>query len=136
MEGGPIRKTAEYLWDESGGGVSKYFAEPYWQQEAGIEMTTSSGMSTPTGRAVPDVYNVVMSPYGPSEWAGLWIYESTPCTFKVQSGAGQVTTYVLPGWYGVRGTSCGAPQWSALIADSLSAGISSGGLIAPTICSH
>lgn len=90
----------------------------------------------PSGRAVPGVSYVAISPYGPSEWAGLWIYDSTPYAFKVQNGMGHVTTYVISGWYGVGGTSCGAPQWFALVAGSLSAGVASGGLIAPTIYSH
>lgn len=134
-KGGLIVSTAEYLWNESGGGVSDYFAEPYWQKEAGIEVTTVSGISLPSGRAVPDVSYVAMSPYGPIGWAGLWIYDSTPYVFMMQSTTGHLTTYVISGWYGVGGTSCGAPQWSALVADYLSAGAMSG-LITPNIYSH
>ncbi|MGC9175327.1 MAG: S53 family peptidase [Thermoprotei archaeon] len=134
-KGGLIESTAEYLWNESGGGVSDYFAEPYWQKEAGIEVTTVSGISLPSGRAVPDVSYVAISPYGPTGWAGLWIYDSTPYVFMMQSTTGHLTTYVISGWYGVGGTSCGAPQWSALVADYLSAGAMSS-LITPSMYSH
>ncbi|MGC8670988.1 MAG: S53 family peptidase [Thermoprotei archaeon] len=115
-----ISSTKEYLWSYSGGGESSYFAEPSWQASAGIELTTQSGAVQPTGRAVPDVAYAAMSPYGASGWAGLWIFDSTPYVFQVQSSSGQVSTYVIVGWYGVGGTSCGSPAWSALIADSLS----------------
>jgi len=78
-----------------------------------VKLTTSAGTVEPTGRVVPDVSYVADSPYGPTGWGGLWIYDSTPVIIPV---SGQ-TVYVLQGWYGVGGTSCGAPQWSALLAD-------------------
>ncbi len=115
--GGVISNTAEYMWVDSGGGVSQLFQEPQWQSEARIEVTTSEGTSFPSGRGVPDVSYVAVSPYGPTDWAGLWIYDSTP--YIIQGGPGQPTV-VISGWYGVGGTSCGAPQWSALIADAMS----------------
>ncbi|MFQ1021433.1 S53 family peptidase [Tardisphaera saccharovorans] len=117
LDGAHIASTSEYLWVDSGGGVSSYFEEPSWQSDAAIEVTTSTGAALPSGRAVPDVSYVAMSPYGPTGWAGLWIYDSTPYVIQEESASGQLTTYVLSGWYGVGGTSCGAPQWSALIAD-------------------
>ncbi|WP_449462283.1 S53 family peptidase [Tardisphaera miroshnichenkoae] len=118
-----IASTAEYAWANSGGGVSEIFSEPSWQSDAQIEVTTTQGTSIPTGRAVPDVSYVAMSPYGATGLAGLWIYDSTP--YVIEEGAGQ-PAIVISGWYGVGGTSCGAPQWSALIADAESAGSPSG----------
>ena len=126
-----IPNTHEYLWVDSGGGQSEYFPEQPWQENAEVKLTTSAGTVEPTGRVVPDVSYVADSPYGPTGWGGLWIYDSTPVIIPV---SGQ-TVYVLQGWYGVGGTSCGAPQWSALLADvASSSGEAPGlGLITPII---
>ena len=114
--GGAIPSTSEYLWVDSGGGQSEYFEEPSWQSNAQVMLTTAQGAIKPINRTVPDVSYVADSPYGPTGWGGLWIYDSTPLIIPV---SGQ-TVYVIEGWYGVGGTSCGAPQWSALVADSAS----------------
>jgi subtilase family serine protease len=76
----------EVGWSGSGGGVSVYEPQPAYQ--AGVVTQTA------TRRAVPDV-----------------AYDGSPNSpFAVYD-----TTY-YSGWIEVYGTSCGAPQWSALVA--------------------
>ncbi|MGC8631935.1 MAG: S53 family peptidase [Thermoprotei archaeon] len=123
--GATISTTAEYLWNDSGGGQSEYFKEPSWQSNADLVLTTAQGAIKPVNRTVPDVSYVAASPYGPSGWGGLWIFDSTPLIEQIETAPGQITTYVIAGWYGVGGTSCGAPGWSALVADSASGALSS-----------
>ncbi len=79
--------VSETAWPESGGGTSVYETVPYWQQRFG-----SSGR-----RQVPDVS------YSADPSAGFAVYDGTP----YQGSAG---------WLAVGGTSCGAPQWAAIMA--------------------
>lgn len=94
---------SEVVWNDAsgatGGGVSTCFSEPAYQASAGIHVTTSSGSSTPTGRAVPDVS------YDASPYTGFWVW-------------------VGGTWNQVGGTSDAAPQWAAIFADAQSAGAS------------
>ncbi len=96
--------SGEVVWNDAsgatGGGVSSCFAEPSYQSSQGIKVTTGSGASAPTGRAVPDVS------YDASPYTGVWVYDTSGYT----------------GWEQVGGTSAAAPQWSAIFADALSAG--------------
>jgi subtilase family serine protease len=80
--------SAEYGWDFSGGGVSYYEREPYWQQR----LAPNVGY-----RTAPDVA------YDANPNTGFSIYDSVPLNGRV-------------GWQTVGGTSGGAPQWAALIA--------------------
>jgi Bacterial Ig-like domain (group 3) len=76
----------ETAWSGSGGGTSQYETQPAYQH--GVVTQTA------TVRAVPDVaYNA-----------------STNSPFAIYD------TSSYSGWIGVAGTSCGAPQWSALVA--------------------
>jgi len=98
--------SSEVVWNDqygsSGGGVSSCFSEPPYQSSSNILITTSSGPSTPSGRSVPDVA------YNADVLTGFWVYDT--------SG--------FSGWVQVGGTSAGAPQWSAILADALSSGTS------------
>lgn len=92
---------SEVVWNDAsgatGGGVSACFSEPSYQSNAGIQVTTAAGSSTPTGRAVPDVG------YDASPYTGVWVYDTSGYS----------------GWVQVGGTSAAAPQWSAIFADAL-----------------
>lgn len=95
----------ETVWNDgsksaTGGGVSACLAEPSYQSSHNILVTTSSGSSTPTGRAVPDVS------YDANPSTGVWVYDTSGYS----------------GWVQVGGTSAAAPQWAAIFADALSAG--------------
>jgi len=80
--------SAEYGWDFSGGGVSFYEPEPYWQE----------ALSPNVGyRTTPDVA------YDANPDTGFSVYDSVP----VQGHTG---------WETIGGTSGGSPQWAALIA--------------------
>lgn len=82
----------EAAWSDSGGGYSTVFKEPLWQS------SPSPGIPDPTGmRGNPDVA------YDANPSTGVWIYDST-------------TYEGFVGWYGIGGTSIGAPQWAALVA--------------------
>ncbi len=95
----------EIVWNDAagatGGGVSTCFGEPTYQSSHSIQVTTSSGSSTPKGRAVPDVA------YDSSPYTGFWVWDT--------SG--------FSGWVQVGGTSAASPQWAAIFADALSAGV-------------
>ena len=101
--------SSEVVWNDQygagGGGVSACFSEPTYQSSSSIEVTTSSGSLYPSTRAVPDVA------YNADVLTGYWVYDT--------SG--------FSGWVQVGGTSAGAPQWSAIIADAKSAGDSISG---------
>ncbi|MCL5283621.1 MAG: S53 family peptidase [Armatimonadetes bacterium] len=82
---------SETAWSDSGGGISAYESEPGYQLNF-----VSSGDGTRLGetgnmRGVPDVS-----------------YDANPNT-------GLLVFYNRT-WYVVGGTSCGAPQWSAIVA--------------------
>ena len=85
--------TSETAWNGSGGGVSAYEPVPTYQTSYGLNYT---------GRAVPDVS------YDANPYTGFVVYDSTP--YDGESG-----------WWGVGGTSAGAPQWAAIQALGLSA---------------
>ncbi len=77
---------SELAWSGSGGGVSRYIARPAYQ----------NGWNPYGGRGVPDVSYSADPNYG----------------FSVYISNYNRTT----GWLNVGGTSCGTPQWAALIA--------------------
>jgi len=81
--------SGETTWTSSGGGYSTYEPEPSYQVNVIPDPSKTRGN--------PDVA------YDASPNTGFWIYDSTPYQGYV-------------GWYGVGGTSAGAPQWAALIA--------------------
>jgi subtilase family serine protease len=91
FSGGSVSETA---WSGSGGGISKYEAEPSYQATYGVSGTNGK-------RAVPDVS------YDADPYSGVSVYDSTP-----YSGA--------TGWWQVGGTSAGAPQWAAIQSLGLS----------------
>jgi hypothetical protein len=82
--------SGDYLgeigWSGSGGGVSLYEPQPAYQQGVVTQSSTS--------RTVPDVA------YDASSGSPFAIYDSASYS----------------GWIEVYGTSCGAPQWAALVA--------------------
>jgi kumamolisin len=89
--------SSEVVWNDvadkagaTGGGVSRLFALPSWQQHAGVP--TNADGSGKTGRGVPDVASLADP--------------ETP--FAVMGPDGHL--------HGVGGTSAAAPLWSALIA--------------------
>jgi subtilase family serine protease len=80
--------SSETGWSGSGGGYSKYDAEPSYQ----------SSVQHTGRRSNPDVaYNADPS-------AGVYVYDS----YAIPRG--------YSGWYSYGGTSAGAPQWAGLIA--------------------
>jgi subtilase family serine protease len=85
---GNALRAAETAWSGGGGGVSSQEGEPAYQR-----VLQSSGR-----RVTPDVS------YDADPATGVYVYSS----FGAAAGRS--------GWYGVGGTSAGAPQWSALIA--------------------
>jgi hypothetical protein len=91
FSGGLVSETA---WSGSGGGLSKYEAEPSHQTMYGV-------LGANGKRAVPDVS------YDADPNSGVSVYDSTP-----YSGA--------TGWWQVGGTSAGAPQWAAIQSLGLS----------------
>jgi len=82
--------TSETAWSGSGGGISRYEAEPLYQLNYGVSGTNGY-------RAVPDIS------YNGDPVSGVSVYDSTPYS-------GQT------GWWKVGGTSAGAPQWAAIQA--------------------
>ena len=80
----------ETAWNQSGGGISAYEAEPGYQSSYSIPNTGGR-------RGVPDVS------YDADPNTGVSVFDSTPLN-------GQT------GWFQVGGTSAGAPQWAALTA--------------------
>ena len=81
---------SETAWSGSGGGASKFEAEPGYQSSFPIPNTRGK-------RGSPDVA------YNADPNTGVPVYDSTP--YNGSSG-----------WWQVGGTSAGAPQWAALIA--------------------
>jgi hypothetical protein len=87
-----------YYYGGSGGGVSRFEAQPSYQSDVVTQTTTH--------RASPDVS------YNADPNTGYAVYDSVPyypyypySTYGAQSG-----------WFQIGGTSAGAPQWSALFA--------------------
>src|SRR6202030_3596535 len=87
--------SSETGWSDSGGGISKYDPQPPYQKGVVTQSTTE--------RTAPDV-SIVADPN-----TGLAVYDSYGNQFPAP-------TYPVANWGVVGGTSCGAPQWSALIA--------------------
>lgn len=81
---------AETAWKGSGGGISAFEPEPFYQQV--YPVPASEGK-----RGVPDVA------YDADPVTGVGVFNTT-----VSVGTG--------GWFTVGGTSVGAPQWAALVA--------------------
>ena len=81
---------AEYAWPNSGGGFSKFFAEPDYQQQ--IPETMKAGFAGHTGqRGIPDI-------------AG----NADPAT--------AMSIYINGKWHLVGGTSASTPLWAGVIA--------------------
>lgn len=79
---------SEAAWSGSGGGVSLYETKPAYQAALSYAK-----------RTIPDVS------YNADPATGFAVYDSTP--YQTQTG-----------WFQVGGTSAGAPQWAAVIADA------------------
>lgn len=80
---------SESAWVGSGGGLSTTEFEPAYQINYGVP-------STQGFRAIPDVsYNA------DNEYSPYWVYMSYG---------------IIPGYYPLGGTSCGAPQWAGIRA--------------------
>jgi len=91
--------TSEVAWSGSGGGISAVEPEPDYQKGA-----QSTGK-----RGVPDVaYNA-----DPQTGYSMYFTGEIP----VADAKGKIAGYAS-GWWQVGGTSAGAPQWAALIADT------------------
>jgi hypothetical protein len=80
--------ASETAWSGSGGGVSAYETEPFYQVSYNVPGANGK-------RAVPDVS------YDADPYTGFPVYDTTPY-------GGQT------GWFQVGGTSAGAPQWAAI----------------------
>lgn len=91
--------TSETAWNYSGGGVSKYEAEPTYQ----------AGVQTTGKRGIPDVA------YDGNPSTGVPAYNSYNCGSACYTGWGQ--------W---GGTSIGTPQWAALFAIANSGRVAAG----------
>jgi len=85
---------SETAWSDSGGGVSAFESQPAYQANCGLSYAK---------RACPDVS------FDADPSTGVSVYDSTPDDGK-------------SGWWGVGGTSVGAPSWAAIQALGLSAG--------------
>ncbi len=83
--------VSETAWSGSGGGVSNYEPRPSYQDP----------FNTHTNRGMPDVS------YDADPNTGFLVYDSVPYGVRGDTG-----------WFGVGGTSAGAPQWAAIIADA------------------
>jgi hypothetical protein len=79
--------VSETGWYGSGGGISRYEREPYYQRS--VQGTGA--------RTTPDVA------YNADPNTGFAVYDST--AYQGQSG-----------WFQIGGTSAGAPQWAAIVA--------------------
>ena len=77
----------------SGGGYSKYFAEPPWQTLA---------LGPKSGRAVPDVSIMGYTP-------GFWVYSTS-------SDKCGTSPFASSGWFGCAGTSLSSPLWAGYLA--------------------
>lgn len=87
--------SSETAWSGGSGGVSRYQQIPAYQ----------SGWTAVSGRSVPDV-SYLADPY-----TGVYVYVTDPAKRRA-------------GWSIYGGTSAGAPQWAALLADRMSLGSS------------
>jgi subtilase family serine protease len=87
---GSSKLMSETAWSGSGGGISKYIAEPIWQKNYGI--SNSSGK-----RAIPDVS------YNADPNSGYPVYDSY--------GHAKTNSWLIVG-----GTSASTPQWAAIQA--------------------
>lgn len=87
---GPAAPGAEKGWVLSGGGYSKYEPMPTYQ----TALLTAQNKATVNNnkRAIPDV------------------------AYNADSVNSPVAVYVKGNWYGVGGTSAGAPQWAGIVA--------------------
>jgi len=94
---------SETTWSDSGGGESKYEAEPAYQITAGIASSSKRG--------IPDV-----------------AWDANPNT-----GVAMYSKYGYGGWVEVGGTSVGSPSWAGLFAivESSRAAASKGALTLP-----
>lgn len=90
--------VSEVAWSGSGGGVSTVETIPSYQV----------GLNINPGRGVPDVS------YDGDPYTGVSVYFTDPTS----TNAG--------GWFVFGGTSAGAPQWAALVADRASLGNAGG----------
>jgi subtilase family serine protease len=86
--------VSEVAWSGSGGGVSTVETIPAYQV----------GQNINPGRGVPDVS------YDGDPYTGVSVYFTDPTSTNVG------------GWFVFGGTSAGAPQWAALVADRASLG--------------
>lgn len=102
--------VGEIAWPGSGGGYSKIFAAPAYQQTA-----------LPAGTAMRGVPDVAFQGYSHT---GVPVYVTLPPTGD--SGLICGSSPCSTGWYAVGGTSSGSPQWAGLIA--IAAQIHGGGL--------
>ena len=94
--------TSETAWSGSGGGKSAYVTIPTWQKQNASASATSG-----TARGVPDVS------YDADPATGFNVYMTTPYNGRT-------------GWFGLGGTSAGAPQWAAMCAVANSARAATG----------
>ncbi len=94
----------ETIWNESarsggatGGGISKFFGEPDYQQNY---LPKSDQQLLNNHRGLPDIA------YNADPFTGILIYISFPAPS------------LPPGYYIIGGTSEGSPQWAGIIADA------------------
>ncbi len=90
----PTMANTEVAWAYGGGGASHFEPMPTWQFSFLTATGDSKVLNLNNGkRAIPDV-----------------AYNADPYTSPV-------AVYAKGGWYGVGGTSAGAPQWAAIVAN-------------------
>ncbi len=115
----PLDDQSERAWNDGsnggggGGGISASWASPSWQAGSGVP-----GISSPTGRLVPDVSAVA------DENHGVTIYSASfgPATQSQSSSSDE-------DWQTIGGTSGAAPIWAAIIADIASSSTVCPGLL-------
>ena len=88
----PATSSSEVAWSLGGGGASIYEAMPSYQSSF-LTATNDINLKSNNGkRSIPDV------------------------AYNADPSASPIAVYVKGGWYGIGGTSEGAPQWAAIVA--------------------
>jgi len=90
----PMTATSEVAWAEGGGGPSIYEAMPSYQSSFMLATNDTQVLSlNKNKRAIPDV------------------------AYNADPNASPVVVYIKGAWYYIGGTSEGAPQWAAIVAN-------------------
>jgi subtilase family serine protease len=93
-------KAAEVAWTFSGGGFSRVFSRPSYQDTLPVGTVATI---PPSARGVPDIA------FQASSATGALVYLSLP-------PEGNGSNINQTGWYDIGGTSLSCPQWAGLVA--------------------